>query len=146
MALLTMPFATYAALPETVEPLWDNTNIFTATLSFNGTRGTATVYVDGQSGVTDITLEIKLYYKNTSGSWIEVDKDWNYDVNSSTFAVSETFTGVSGREYKIVVKGTEPKLVMQKPFLRLQRQCANKMKGDRLPYDIVTKPRKGDLR
>ncbi len=109
MALLTMPFATYAALPETVEPLWDNTNIFTATLSFNGTRGTATVYVDGQSGVTDITLEIKLYYKNTSGSWIEVDKDWNYDVNSSTFAVSETFTGVSGREYKIVVKGTVTK-------------------------------------
>lgn len=72
MALLTMPFATYAALPETVEPLWDNTNIFTATLSFNGTRGTATVYVDGQSGVTDITLEIKLYYRSKMSriSWL----------------------------------------------------------------------------
>ena len=54
-------------------------------------------------------MEVKLYYKNTSGSWIEVDKDWNYDVNSSTFAVSETFTGVSGREYKIEAKGTVTK-------------------------------------
>ena len=53
--------------------------------------------------VSNITAGIKLYYKNSTGSWIEIDKGWDYNVNQMYLTVIESFSGVAGREYKIEV-------------------------------------------
>ena len=104
-----VPISVQAALVEPIQPMWDNTTTVTANFSFDGTTGGFTVYVLGKSGVTNISVNIKLYYKNTSGSWTEIDTDWNYSVNQRIFSVSETFTGVADIEYKIEVSGTVTK-------------------------------------
>ena len=61
------------------------------------------VTVSGKSGVTNITATIKLYYKNSSGGWTEILKNWTYDVDQRILCESESFTAVEGREYKIVL-------------------------------------------
>ena len=109
MVLSIMPAAINAAVADPIIPLWDNVNTFNATLTFNSTTGNVKVNVIGQSGVSNITAEIRLYYKNTAGSWIEINKDWDYSVNQRYLIVSESFTGVAGREYKIEVSGTVTK-------------------------------------
>lgn len=86
--------------------MWDNTRGVTATLSFNGNTGNVAVTIIGKSGVTNITADIKLYYKNSSGSWVEIDKDWSYDVDQMTLTATESFAGVEGQEYKIEVSGS----------------------------------------
>lgn len=102
--LSVMPMAIYGAVPEQIVPMWDNAYSFTADLDFTGTNGDVYVTVLGQSGVTNISAEIKLYYKNTSGAWVEEPKDWDYSVNQMILNVNESFTGVAGREYKIEVE------------------------------------------
>lgn len=102
--LSVMPLAIYGAVPEQIMPMWDNTNSFSVDLDFNGSDGVAYVMVMGQSGVTNISAEVKLYYKNTSGVWVEDSKDWDYNVNQMFLSISESFTGIAGREYKIEVE------------------------------------------
>lgn len=102
--LSVMPVAIYGAVPEHIVPMWDNARTFTADLSFSQTTGDVTVTIMGQSGVTNISAEVKLYYKNTSGSWVEEPKDWDYNVNQMYLSITESFTGVAGREYKIEVE------------------------------------------
>lgn len=106
MLFSILPLTTFAAQPEVVYPMWDNTRGVTATLSFNGNTGNVAVTIIGKSGVTNITADIKLYYKNSSGSWVEIDKDWSYDVDQMTLTATESFAGVEGQEYKIEVSGS----------------------------------------
>lgn len=100
MGLTTMA---YAAQPEPILPLWTNALSFDAVLSFSSNTGIVTVSILGRPGVTNIITEIRLYYRNTTGAWTEIDKDWNYNVNQMMFSVEESFAGVRGREYKIEV-------------------------------------------
>lgn len=109
MVMTIMPLAIQAAQKEPLNPMWTNVNGLDAFISFNGTSGTILVSVVGQSGVTNISVDIKLYYKSTSGSWIEIDKDWDYNVNQMTLTALESFSGVAGREYKIEVSGSVTK-------------------------------------
>lgn len=89
--------------PDQVLPMWDNTFTFSADLEFTQTTGDVTVTIIGQSGVTNITSEIKLYYKNIAGVWVEIPNNWQYNTNQMYLSVSESFSGVAGREYQIQV-------------------------------------------
>lgn len=104
-----VPTGVHAAQKEPISPLWTNTNSVYAAINFNGTTGNVTVSITGQSGVSNITADVKLYYKNTAGTWTEIVKGWSYDVNQMYLIVSESFTGVPGREYKIEVSATVTK-------------------------------------
>lgn len=95
------PVAVQAAKPDSIVPLWTNTLSVTANLSFNDTTGNVTLSVIGRSGVTNITADIRLYYKNANGIWTEIETDWTYDVNQITLTSTETFTGIPGCLYKI---------------------------------------------
>lgn len=109
MLFMIVPSTIHAVQIYPVQPMWDNTNSFTAKINFSGTTGTVSVVINGDVGVTNITADISLYYKNTSGSWVEIEKDWDYDVDQDWLAIDESFTGVAGREYKIEVNGTVTK-------------------------------------
>lgn len=92
-----------------IMPRWDNVSNITAYINFVGTSGRVIAVVTGDTGVTNITVSINLYYKNTSGSWVEVENNWDYNVSQQSLSVYESFTGVSGREYKIELTGTVTK-------------------------------------
>ena len=105
----TISLTVSAALPEPITPMWDNVLSLNATLSFNGTTGNVSAFINGKSGVTNIDATVTLYYKNTNGVWVEQEKDWDYNTNQSLLGISETFTGARGVEYKIVVEATVTK-------------------------------------
>lgn len=107
--LSTMSIGIFGAVPEQISPMWNNAFTFTAEMSFVQTTGRVAVTILGQSGVNNITAEIKLYYKNTSGSWTEIPQGWNYNVNQQFLSINESFTGVAGREYKIEVEANVKK-------------------------------------
>lgn len=70
---------------------------------FDGTTGYVAGVVEGNLGVTHITATVKLYYKNSNGDWIEIPKNWNYDVYDDSLDIDKNFTGTSGVEYKAVL-------------------------------------------
>lgn len=85
---------------------WTNVRSIDGKISFNKTNGNYTMTVLGDSGVNKITATATLYYKNSSGKWIVVPKNWTYSVDADKLIIDEDFTGVSGREYKIELSGT----------------------------------------
>ena len=85
---------------------WTNVRPIDGKISFNKTNGNYTMTVLGDSGVNKITATATLYYKNSSGKWIVVPKNWTYSVDADKLIIDEDFTGVSGREYKIELSGT----------------------------------------
>ena len=101
-----VPATVHAAQVEPIQPMWDNTMTFTANLGFSSTDGSVTVYIRGQSSVTNITADVKLFYKNTAGIWVEIENDWVYSTNQRYLTITEHFEGESGCEYKIEVSGT----------------------------------------
>ena len=85
---------------------WTNVRSIDGKISFNKTNGNYIMTVLGDGGVNKITATATLYYKNSSGKWIVVPKNWTYSVNADKLIIDEDFTGVSGREYKIELSGT----------------------------------------
>lgn len=103
LMLSMLSVVTYGAAPEQISPMWDNAHTFTAALKFTQTTGKITVTVVGQPGVTNISAEVKLYYKNSAGSWVK-EEDWTYDADQMYLTITESFTGTTGVEYKIEVE------------------------------------------
>ena len=85
---------------------WSYTRSVSCDIYFNGTKGSVLAAVHGNSSVTRITGTLNFYYKNILGLWIEIDQGWTYDVNSDELDIYETFSAVSGREYKAVLNVT----------------------------------------
>ena len=106
LLISVIPVTTHAADGGFIQPRWTNTSVFTADLTFQGTTGKVNVWIYGRTDVNNIGAEIRLYYKNTSGGWTEITKNWDYSVNQSWLSISENFTAVAGREYKIEVDAT----------------------------------------
>lgn len=97
---------------------WVNTAAVDDQITFSGTSGEYSAMIEGKSGVTKITATATLYYKNFAGNWIEMSTDWSYSENSDILVIEEDFTGVSGREYKVVLdivvyKGTSGESITQ---------------------------------
>ena len=85
---------------------WTNVVSVEGRISFEGTSGNYSMVIIGASGVSKITATATLYYKNSSGKWIEIPKDWTYSVDDDELIINENFTGVSGREYKVELDAT----------------------------------------
>lgn len=85
---------------------WDNVSSMIGTISFDKTSGNYSMAVSGASGVNKITATATLYYKNSSGEWVETSTKWTYSVDSRRLLIDEDFTGVSGREYKVELEAT----------------------------------------
>lgn len=89
-----------AALPESIEPLWDNIMDMRNTITFDGTEGTVRATLNGKSGTTEITGNLKVY-KETDRGWMFVASDSD-SVTGTSLSLSVDFTGVSGGYYKSV--------------------------------------------
>jgi len=116
LMIIAIPSTISAAQKEPISPMWTNVNGLNAFITFSGSTGNVTVLIVGKSGVTNITADVKLYYKNTSGSWIEISTDWDYNVNQMTLTINESFDAVAGREYKIEVDGSVTKSGYAEPI------------------------------
>lgn len=117
--LFSMTSVTVQAVKlDPIFPQWANVVSASADISFTGENGNVTISINGKNGVSNITADIQLYYKDSRGTWIEIEKDWNYSVNQMMLIATETFIGVSGREYKIdvdikVKKGTSTETIFK---------------------------------
>lgn len=98
MLLSCFPISAYAATPETVTPLWDNTNSITTVFSFDGTSGSAEANLIGRAGVTQITGTIEIY-RQSGSSWIYVTEGTK-TVYSRSFLMSVPVTGIIGKYYR----------------------------------------------
>ena len=102
--LLSCCIGIQAALPEMIEPLWDNIRNMENTITFDGTEGTARAELDGKSGTTGISGSLKVY-KETDRGWVFVASDSD-SVTGTSMTLSVDFTGVSGGYYKSVFSVT----------------------------------------
>lgn len=109
MIMTITPLNLQAAQKEPITPMWTNILSLEAFITFNGRNGTFDIIVYGHSGVTNITADVTLYWKNSSGVWQDTTRDWSYSADQMTLTAEGSFTGVAGREYKIVVDGTVTK-------------------------------------
>ena len=102
--MLTCALPVSAAVPEEVVPLWENITDFYPTLMFYNNIGYLTVNIRGGSGTSNISASAHLYYKNAGGNWVEISQNWDYCVNESKLVISESFSAISGIEYKVEVE------------------------------------------
>ena len=101
LAMLTTCFAFSAFAEEEVEPYrWEDDSNITLSLMFSGTDGLANYVVQGKTGTTKIDAILIIYFKNEKGEW-KADSIWPYSEDSSRIAIGQSFTGTSGREYKL---------------------------------------------
>lgn len=98
MLLSCVPISSFAATPETVEPLWVNTGSITTVFSFIGTSGSAETHVVGHAGVTKITGTIKIY-RQSGASWVYVTEGTK-TANTRSFLMAVPVTGIIGEYYK----------------------------------------------
>ena len=109
MIMTIVPLTLQAAQKEPLSPMWTNIQNIIANLTFDGRNGTFTIQVGGKPDVTHITVDVTLYWKNSSGIWEDTTRDWSYSADEMILTAIGSFTGVAGREYKIVVNGTVTK-------------------------------------
>lgn len=86
-----------AAVGEPVTPLWDNTDMVYCNISFSGTRGTVLCDISAINGTTSIEGTLTLYEDN-----VEIES-WEIDVSTSYVTVIESFTGIKGSTYRLVL-------------------------------------------
>ena len=103
-SLLTV--STNAAEAPAVQPRWTNTNSMGFAISFNGNMGYLNTSITGLPGTTNNTADVKLYYKDANGNWVDTNLSWHYDEDMMLLRKNETFTGVVGREYKAELTAT----------------------------------------
>lgn len=94
--LFCLTVQTNAAVNETISPQWINTSRVECFISFSGTSGSITCKVIGQTATESIKGSLKLYKDN-----VEIDS-WDIDERLAA-SISESFTGVSGCTYKLVL-------------------------------------------
>lgn len=82
---------------------WSNIMSVDSGLAFNGRSANYSAVITGVDDVYNITAAAKLYFKNSDGDWVDIPMDWKYSVTGSELVISENFTGVIGREYKVVL-------------------------------------------
>lgn len=106
MIFSILPIAANAAQNPGIETQWSNTMGVTTYISFKGTTGYVVVNITGRSGVNNIAGDIQLYYKNTLGNWVEISKDWAFNIDQVVYGTELSFTATPGREYKAVMTAT----------------------------------------
>lgn len=87
-----------------VQPQWSTFTTITCSLNFSGITG----YVSAKANATSSTTQIEgtmTVYKKVLLFWVEVDK-WTGIAYTNTINMSQTFTGESGKNYKLVFEAT----------------------------------------
>ena len=92
-----MGVSAFAATVDPIVPLWDNVDRVSCSISFNGTAGRVICDITAVPGTDSIEGTLKLYEND-----VEIDS-WTIDVNRSYATVLDSFTGVRGRTYKLVL-------------------------------------------
>ena len=101
LVMYCLCLSVYAAVPETVTPLWDNINVITSDITFDGTEGNATAVITGKSGTTEIIGTLAVYEKvGTKWEYVDQCSDSNED---RYLVLSVDFTGEPEVEYKSVL-------------------------------------------
>lgn len=98
LLLSCFPISAFAATPDIVEPLWDNTGTMVTVFSFDGESGSAEARIVGKTGVTQITGTIKIY-RQSGSSWIYVTEGTK-TVYSRSFLMAVPVTGIIGEYYR----------------------------------------------
>lgn len=89
-----------AAMPEnTVQPLWDNTNVVDCTVGFNAGMGYAECVVYGKFGATSIKTDIYVYVLGDN-VWIYVT-ELHDAKNAMTSGSSCSFNAVLNNTYRV---------------------------------------------
>ena len=104
LMIISSCLTVYAAVPETVVPLWDNINSINCTLTFDGTDGLGKGTARGLSGTTRMSGTVTVYVQTSSG-WEEVGSASN-TVSGRSLSVSVDFEGETGEYYKAVFEVT----------------------------------------
>lgn len=94
----------YAAVPETIVPLWENISSISCDLTFDGTDGIGKGIAKGLSGTTKMSGTVTVYVQTSSG-WEEVGSASN-TVSGRSLSVSVDFEGETGEYYKAVFEIT----------------------------------------
>ena len=92
-----MCLTAFAADITPVVPMWDNVNRATCQISFDGTAGSVSCTIIGEAGTNRIEGTLKLYENGT-----EIDS-WIIDVDRSYVMILDSFTGIKGRTYQLVL-------------------------------------------
>lgn len=112
MLISCLAVPTFAAVPPTADPMWDNANSVNGTMGFSGenkTTGEAKMQVIGKTGVTRIESSV-VVYKHVGSDWVYVTEN-SKNVNLRSCTLTANFSGEIGYEYKaefhfVVYKGT----------------------------------------
>ena len=85
-----------AAVVEPIVPQWENVRQVDCDVYFSGNNGNVYVNIRGNAGTTSISGSLTLFRGNT-----EIES-WNIS-GGRYVTVSDTFTGISGYTYKLVL-------------------------------------------
>lgn len=103
LSLNSIAFAAEGDTP-VVTPRWANISSIDGYVSVDdGNDGVFHAVIDGYTNVTRITASANLYYLNSSNRWVEIPRDWEYDVYATELVMYETFSANSDYQYKVVV-------------------------------------------
>jgi len=72
VVMLSMSVGVYAAIPETVLPMWTNISSMNNSFTFDGTTGISSCTAVGKAGTTKIVGSITIY-QQIDGEWVYVD-------------------------------------------------------------------------
>ncbi|MBQ8402593.1 MAG: hypothetical protein IJX14_11770 [Clostridia bacterium] len=97
LVLVCMGISVTAAVISPAEPYWDNVRQVNCNVNFNGTRGTVTCDILAVTGTTSITGTLTLYADGR-----EID-NWDIDVDTSHATILDSFTGLRGSVYELVL-------------------------------------------
>lgn len=104
--VLSLNSVAFAAQIETpvVTPRWTYISSITGELAvINEGDGVFSAFIDGYTDVTRITASANLYFLNSNNRWVEMPRDWEYDVYATELFIDETFGASSDYQYKVVV-------------------------------------------
>lgn len=101
LLLICFETSAYAALPEVVEPLWNNISTVSHTLNFNTSPANSYASIIGKSGTTNITGTLNVY-KQTSSGWTLVGHDYD-TTTTDVLAFYVEFDAEPGAYYQSVL-------------------------------------------
>ncbi len=106
--LVSFGLSANAVVPENeVMPLWENTSSVINAMGFNGTTGTVSCSIVGDSGTT-ITAIVRVYRQTEIGGWTYIGgKRASSDTRWLDFSM--TYGAIEGFQYKAVLEATVTK-------------------------------------
>lgn len=97
LVVCCMCISVSAAVIVPVTPMWDTVDRVSCRISFDGTAGKVVCDITAVSGTESIEGTLTLYEDG-----IEIDS-WEIDVSTSYVTILDSFTGIKGCTYELVL-------------------------------------------